>query len=209
LAYAIGLITTDGNLSNDGRHIILVSKDIEQLQNFAGCLKLKNKISTHSSTYNPLGEYYHIQFGSVKLYRFLTSIGLMPNKSKIIGKLDIPIIYFADFLRGHLDGDGNISIVSHPESKYLQLRLRFLSASLLHLEWLKTCIKEYFEIDGGFIDKSSSARVYRLVYCKADSTKLMEFMYYDGVKYYLKRKFDYYKDKGEWRNGRRLRFRAV
>ena len=31
LAYAIGLLATDGNLSSDGRHMALVSKDIEQI----------------------------------------------------------------------------------------------------------------------------------------------------------------------------------
>ena len=31
LAYAVGLLTTDGSLSKDGRHIDLTSKDVEQL----------------------------------------------------------------------------------------------------------------------------------------------------------------------------------
>ena len=37
-AYAIGLLVTDGSLSKDGRHIILVSKDIEMIDNFRKCL---------------------------------------------------------------------------------------------------------------------------------------------------------------------------
>ncbi len=32
LAYAVGLITTDGCLSKDGRHIDLTSKDLEQCE---------------------------------------------------------------------------------------------------------------------------------------------------------------------------------
>lgn len=44
LAYAVGLIATDGNLSKDGRHIELTSKDTEQLETFKRCLKLKNRI---------------------------------------------------------------------------------------------------------------------------------------------------------------------
>jgi len=31
LAYAIGLLTTDGCLANDGKHFDLTSKDMEQL----------------------------------------------------------------------------------------------------------------------------------------------------------------------------------
>ena len=106
LAYVIGLITTDGSLSIDGRHINLTSKDIEQIQTFARLLNLNNKIGTKHSSYNPKGIYYQIQFGDVKLYRFLLSIGLSPNKTKTLGGLKIPNKFFPDFLRGHLDGDG-------------------------------------------------------------------------------------------------------
>jgi hypothetical protein len=34
LAYIIGLLTTDGNLSNDGRHIIMRSSDLQLLNTF-------------------------------------------------------------------------------------------------------------------------------------------------------------------------------
>ena len=33
-AYVIGLIATDGCLSTNGRHVIFVSKDLEQVENF-------------------------------------------------------------------------------------------------------------------------------------------------------------------------------
>ena len=42
LAYAIGLITTDGSLSKDGRHISFTSKDKEQVKNFKFCLDRKS-----------------------------------------------------------------------------------------------------------------------------------------------------------------------
>lgn len=200
LAYVIGLITTDGNLSSDKRHLAFVSKDIEQIILFAKILKLKNKISPHQSSYNPSGKYFHIQFSNVGLYRFLTDLGLSPNKSHTIGELKIPPKYFTDFLRGHLDGDGNISIVKHPESCHPQLRLRFCSASIKHLRWLKIRIAHMYDINGGFISKSVQNAQY-LTYSTADAKRLLEFIYYDGVKYFLYRKHDYYLFKmGEWRN---------
>lgn len=191
LAYAIGLITTDGCLSKDGRHITLVSKDLDQVQNFSNALNLNNKISTHTSTYNPQGKYYHIQFGNVKLYRFLVKIGLLSNKSMIIKKLNIPQDFFADFFRGCIDGDGNISIVKHPESQFPQVRLRLASASIDFLKWIKFRISHQYKIRGGFISKPHK-NVRYLVYAKMDSIKLLNFIYYDGMQYYLKRKFDYY-----------------
>ena len=44
-AYAIGLLVTDGNLSTDGRHINLTSKDLEQIKNYKRILKLDCKIN--------------------------------------------------------------------------------------------------------------------------------------------------------------------
>lgn len=50
---------------------------------------------------------FRIQFGDVNFYKFLLRIGLIPNKSKRLSDLKIPNLYFFDFLRGHLDGDGS------------------------------------------------------------------------------------------------------
>lgn len=105
-AYAVGLITTDGCLSSDGRHIDLTSKDLEQIENFKKILNLTNKIGIKYARQDKSKTYYHIEFGNVKLYRYLLSIGLSPHKSKILKQVKVPNEYFADFLRGCLDGDG-------------------------------------------------------------------------------------------------------
>ncbi len=44
MAYVIGLITADGSLSIDGRHIDITSVDKSQLDNALRCLKLSVKI---------------------------------------------------------------------------------------------------------------------------------------------------------------------
>ncbi len=49
LAYAIGLITTDGCLSNDGLLIDLTSKDKEQVLNFSKCVGVDFKIGNKTS----------------------------------------------------------------------------------------------------------------------------------------------------------------
>jgi len=105
-AYAIGLLTTDGNLSKDGRHITLVSNDLEQLINFRNCLGINNKITRHNAGSSRIQKGKRIQLGDVLFYDFLLEIGLTPNKSKTLGKIQIPDKYFFDFLRGHFDGDG-------------------------------------------------------------------------------------------------------
>jgi hypothetical protein len=106
-AYAIGLLTTDGNLSLDGRHFDFTSKDVQLVKTFRDCMGLLNvkigaKVSGSSGKTYP-----RIQFSNVRLYKWLLEIGLMPNKSKKLGAIKIPDEYFFDFLRGHFDGDGS------------------------------------------------------------------------------------------------------
>lgn len=117
LAYAIGLFVADGSLSKDKRHFDFTSKDPDQVKNFALCLGLKNQITTKSRGVTGCDKkYYHVQFGNVDFYRFLNTIGIKNNKSLSIERVLLPNDFFPDFLRGLLDGDGSISISSHPES---------------------------------------------------------------------------------------------
>ena len=187
-AYAIGLIATDGNLSKDGRHLNMTSGDKDMILTFKKCLGLKNKIGRKTREKSKIKKYFQVQFGDKNFYEFLLSIGLTPAKSKTIGSLNIPDEYFADFLRGCIDGDGNISIASHPESKHIQLRTRLFSASPLFLNWIKNKIFNQLKIKGGWIEMKSD--VYVLAYAKADSIKLLNFMYYPKVENYLKRKYE-------------------
>lgn len=185
-AYAVGLLTTDGSLSIDGRHINLTSKDIDQIQTFARILDLKNKIGLKRSTYNLNGTYYQIQFGNVKLYRFLLSIGLTPNKTKTIGSLKIPDKYFIDFLRGHLDGDG--STYSYWDKRWkssFMFYTAFVSASKTHLEWIEETIKRLYGIEGRI---TSHRTIFHLRYAKKNSLIILKKLYYKETISRLQRK---------------------
>ena len=199
LAYAVGLLTADGNLSPDGRHIAFVSKDIELMHLLKKCLCLKNKISNKPSGYCKNKKYYVIQFGTVKLYNFLLNIGLTPNKSKTIKSLLIPRAYFPDFLRGLIDGDGSIGYFMHPESKKEQFRIRIASASKYFLEWLKKKLTMRLNIKGSV---KNATRAYQLCYYKGDSCKIADFIYYDANVMALQRKYKKAKlmITREWRN---------
>lgn len=187
LAYAIGLITTDGSLSIDGRHINLTSKDIEQIQTFARILNLKNKIGIKYGSYSHEKKYYQIQFGNVKFYKFLQKIGLTPHKTKSLGSLKIPDNYFADFLRGHLDGDGYTYSYFDPRWKAsFMLYTGFISASKDHLEWIRNKIAELYSIEGKMRFQGKST--YSLKYAKKNSMILLQKLYYKENLPYLKRK---------------------
>ena len=186
-AYAIGLLVTDGNLSKDGRHLNLTSKDEDLIITFKKCLGIYNKIGHKARDNSKIKKYFQVQFGDKNFYEFLLSIGLTPAKSRTIGSLKIPDNYFVDFLRGCIDGDGNISIARHPESQYPQLRIRLCSASQPFLCWIKNKISSNFKIIGGWLDTGKG--IYVLIYAKADSIKLLNYIYYSKVESYLIRKY--------------------
>ena len=174
LAYIVGLITTDGCLSKDGRHIDFTSKDLDQVQNFIRILKLKNKIGLKSSGCSDK-KYYRVQFGNVKFYRFLREIGLSPNKSKILGILKIPEEYFADFLRGNLDGDGyTTSFWDKLFPNSFRFYIAFVSGSINYLEWMKSEIERIYGIKGKIQPR---VRAFQLKYSKKAAITLVKDLY--------------------------------
>ena len=188
LAYVVGLITTDGCLYSDGRHIEFTSKDFEQVQLLKELLGLKNRIAQKSSGYWTANLYWRIQFGDVALYRWLVDIGLSPHKSKSLGPLSIPDEYFFGFLRGHLDGDGTIRNFADPVYRNAQrLYVVFYSASRAHLEWLQQTTERLAEIHG-FIENGK--RAHRLTYAKTESLTLLRRIYPNIDVPCLKRKRD-------------------
>lgn len=186
LAYAVGLITTDGCLSKDGRHIDLTSKDKSQLKNFMRCLKIKNKIGKKIS-----GESgnlcFRVQFGDIMFFNFLLSIGLTSAKSKTLGILKIPDKYFFDFLRGCFDGDGCFYSYFDPRWKSsFMFYTVFTSASKEHVFWIRRKIYKFLKIKGHLT--KSKKFVFCIKYAKKDSLKILRKMYYNNCVVCLRRK---------------------
>jgi len=70
-------------------------------------LKLENKIGSKKNGYTKKRTCHYVQFGDIVFYKWLLGIGLIPKKTKKMGKLKVPNEYFFDFLRGYFDGDGS------------------------------------------------------------------------------------------------------
>ena len=63
--YAIGLITTDGSLSKDRRHIVFTSKDVELIETFQKALGIHSTVSRFANGITKEKKYYRVQFGDV------------------------------------------------------------------------------------------------------------------------------------------------
>ena len=186
-AYALGLLTTDGNLSSNGRQFDFTSQDLEQVENFRKCLGVKNMI-TRKTSGSSLNDSFRVQFGDVILYAFLLSIGLTAQKSRTIGTLAVPDKFFFDFLRGHFDGDGTFYSYWDPRWRSsFMFYIELTSASKDHILWLQKQISEFIDVKGR-ITKSRNNSVYRLKYAKTESLKLLPKLYYNADVVCLSRK---------------------
>lgn len=186
LAYAVGLITTDGCLSKDGLLVDLTSKDEEQLLNFSKAVGVEFKIGKKRSGN---GEYLRIQFKNRFFYDFLLFVGLTPAKSKTISRIKIPDKYFFDFLRGCFDGDGCFYSYWDPRWKSsFMFYTEFCSASLDFIKWLQTTVNKLSGITGHMATSGKNHSMWQLKYAKKESLVLLKKMYYSNKNIFLSRK---------------------
>lgn len=189
LAYAIGLISTDGNLSKDKRHINFTSSDIQLINTYKLCLSKNNSITLNSFSERTKKQSYKFQFSDVNFYDFLVKIGLHPNKSLTIDKINVPNKYFRDFLRGHLDGDGSIiyykdkyNINKNPRYIYDRLFVYFISASEKHIKWLQESIYKLIGVQGSLNKQAWKEKnktiIYRLKFSTKQAKVILNWIYY-------------------------------
>lgn len=189
LAYAVGLIATDGNLSSDGRHISLTSSDTQQIENFKKCLGTKANLCRNPPGSFTKNQSYHIQAGNKILYQQLRNIGLSPNKTGSLGALDIPSNFFRDFLRGVIDGDGSVilytdryNVYKGTRYEYLRLYLTITSVSLPFLEWIRSSVQQALSVPGHLIQQAprpwATKPVWKLRFAKQASIRIARWIYY-------------------------------
>jgi len=199
LAYIIGLLTTDGNLSKDGRHITMRSSDKDLLETFKICLGLQNRIAQSVNDGYAKKPSFRVQFSNVKFYRWLLEIGLFPAKTYTIGKIKIPDLYFRDFLRGHLDGDGSVFTYVDKYNFYRgrnyinhRVYVKFISVSQKHITWLYQTIDKLSPVKGSLnyrkYKQSNYVPMWEIKFSKKESIKLLKWIYYENSLPCLNRK---------------------
>jgi hypothetical protein len=188
------VIATDGNLSPDGRHLSVPSKDMDLLESLRGCFGLENRIARGETRGH---EFFRLQWSNRLLYDWLLGIGLTRAKSLTLGPLDTPDEYFSDFFRGCIDGGGSITTYvdryntfKKPEYIYVRLFVSIVSASPRFLEWLRATVRRLLGPRGSLTVTRSAGRsdLWRLKHAKRDSLALLRWMYSDSHTPSLRRK---------------------
>jgi hypothetical protein len=184
IAWTVGLMATDGNLSR--RHALsITSKDRDLLDTVKDCLGLTNALGV--TTNGRGGRYWKLQWRDRRFYEWLTVVGLTPAKSLTLGPLAVPDEFFADFLRGCLDGDGSILVYTdrshtakNPRYIYERLYVSLVSASRPFIDWMASTLRRLLGARSAVHLKSkpAGAPVYVLRFAKKASIQVLRWIYY-------------------------------
>lgn len=192
IAYAVGLIATDGNLSTSGRHVRFISTDLELVETFLRCVghRIRYRV-IHRKRRRPT---FEAAFSDVELYRWLLAAGLTPRKSLTLGPLAVQREYLADVVRGLLDGDGSIAArCYHRRSArpHRHIAVVFHSASPRHLNWLASVLQDALGVSGRLSVRHRAGRadLHLLTFNTDGARRLLGWVYRDGFAPRLERKW--------------------
>ena len=191
LWYTIGLIVSDGNLSRDGRHICVTSKDRDLLISVKSALHLNSTLGMKARGGEQEKKYSLLQFSDVTFYRFLTSIGIHPKKSLTLESVNVPGEYFGDFLRGVIDGDGSINTWIHKTNDRVQWCLRITSGAPVFASWIHKEIQNHYSVVGKLYSykfKGKENPIHIIKFGKVATKIILRSIYYPDC-LSLKRKF--------------------
>jgi len=176
-------MATDGCLLSGTRAINFKSADRQLVETFLRILGRTNRVQCQRSRSGGIA--YFTQFKDTRLYGWLQSVGLTPRKGLTLGALNVLADFLAPFVRGLLDGDGNISngvwradTSRRSDYFYETLRARFVSASRPHLDWLQDKLREQLGLRGWiWMDFRRAQGVGCLAYGKHDSLAPLTWLY--------------------------------
>lgn len=195
VAYAVGLLATDGCVLSTRPITLFTSKDRDLVVLLLRAFEVERPIYTTRSGFGTSA--FQTAIYGRDLHDWLISVGVMPRKSLTLGPLDVPAPLLPHLVRGLLDGDGSILSYAHapnreryPDHQYLRLTTYFHSASRSHIDWLADRLRGLGA--RGSISFTLGANrtnpVYRLQYGKHASTRILSVLYAEAGEFALQRK---------------------
>ncbi len=180
MAYVLGFFAADGYITvnkRGGQFWSIQITDKILLEDIKRVIEAEHKIGVRMRSGNE-STVYRLQIGSIEMCENLRSLGFYERKTKSLAVPNVPKKYFADFVRGYFDGDGNVwigKINKERKSPSFTLMTMFTSCST---EFLKVLHKRlnFYGLGGGslYISKRNYSR---LQFSARDSLKLYDFMY--------------------------------
>jgi hypothetical protein len=188
MSYILGYIFADGNInwkpekSYRALTITASEKDKEHLEKIRLTLE-----STKPLLYSESTKSYRLIVNSKTVCMDLFRFGLTPKKSLTIKFPEVPKKFLKDFIRGIIDGDGNVRYVSRKRSPYFEITIS--SGSETFLKGVAEAISS-IGIDAKV--RKSNTNVFILQYSCKRGMKLASWVY-ENNNLCLDRKFEQYK----------------
>ena len=189
VAYLLGYIYADGNIAWDtkkGYYTLTITaseKDKNHLERIRNLLS-----STKPLLYAPKTKSYRLIANNKPLCQKLMKLGVIPRKSLTVKFPDIPKDQLRHFVRGVIDGDGNVRYVERKRSPYFEITIA--SGSKDFCESLVQSIRESIDIHANI--RKVSKNTYVIQYSCSRGERLADFIYTDAH-LFLERKYAEYK----------------
>src|SRR3989338_7144243 len=189
-AYLLGYIYADGNINyNLDKHywaltITASAKDKSHLEKLKALLS-----STKPLLFSAKTNSYRLIVNSRKLCEKLIGLGVIPRKSLVIQFPSLPNNLLRHFIRGSIDGDGNVRYVNRKRSPYFEITIA--SGSKVFCEGLVKAIRDNTEISANI--RKINENLYIIQYSCSRGEKLARFIYSDA-NIFLERKYLPYKN---------------
>lgn len=177
-AYFLGLMFSDGSVSNTQCYLKLKDEDIIQ--------KFKKEINSSAPIrYITYGGYnaYVLEISSVDFCKYLQKQGCTKNKTRTIQLPQLREDLYRHFIRGFFDGDGCLQL----QDKMYHCRFDLTSASKLFLEQVRPIITAHAKTNG-YLGKEKKYDVWHLNYSGHQVQQILDWLYNDS-NFYLERKY--------------------
>ncbi|NHN28549.1 LAGLIDADG family homing endonuclease [Paenibacillus agricola] len=183
MAYVLGLLFADGNLSDNRFRLQLQEKDKQHVLDVAALLGIDSAyiFRCRSKQFGTFS--YGFSVSRRDVARRLIELGLTPKKSKTMLFPEVPEQYMSHFIRGYFDGDGSICISSK------QLLVQFSCGSVAFSERLRSILSKALKHDVKMrVDKRTNS--YNVAFHSTRLGKLFYKYLYTRSTIHLKRKKD-------------------
>ena len=182
MAYILGLLITDGNVSDRGT-ISLCMNEQGLLRKVASAMSAMHNV-TPSKHQQGLHMFH---FTRVEILKDLTELCVVPRKSMTVRFPEVPEPFLADFIRGVFDGDGSVFFDSRSE-RY-PVRTKFVSSSQAFIQRLEMALQKLDMPARRIYEQPTKNGIsYMFRYGHKDSEKLYRIMYANGS-LFLERKY--------------------
>ena len=176
MAYILGFAFADGNI-----YSLSLGWD---LKNDIELLKKINKAMGSNYPIEKRKNSFRLRISNPVILQDIQKLGVTPNKSKTCQLPAVPKIFFRDFIRGVLDGDGWVTI----RKKKREISIGFCSGSFKFLRDLIERLNEFLSltinnlrIKKKTIKKGNLSVTYEIMWYAQNALKIIKFLYDDLV----------------------------